>query len=216
MSDTKETKHPGEDPDWLVRAREGLTNPSQSKTASPDPAQEVSPVVPNPAPETEQIERKKSYMIAWQKANIEKCREAGRRYYARSKEKRKVAASEWRKKNREKSRAWYEAFRSTPEGRLLNRARSRITNALKGSGKSARSEELLGCPISHLKTYLEAKFLPGMTWANHGLWEIDHIRPCASFDLSDPAQQKECFHYSNLQPLWKPDNRRKGAMYVRE
>lgn len=69
MSDTKETKHPGEDPDWLVRAREGLTNPSQSKTASPDPAQEVSPVVPNPAPETEQIEPGKiidfSYVVAW-------------------------------------------------------------------------------------------------------------------------------------------------------
>jgi hypothetical protein len=47
-----------------------------------------------------------------------------------------------------------------------------------------------------------------MSWDNWSLkgWHIDHIRPISSFDLSDPAQQKECFHYSNLQPLWAIDN----------
>ena len=38
-------------------------------------------------------------------------------------------------------------------------------------------------------------------------WEIDHIKPCASFDLSDPKEQKHCFFYKNLQPLWGEDNR---------
>jgi hypothetical protein len=43
-----------------------------------------------------------------------------------------------------------------------------------------------------------------MNWDNHGIiWEIDHIKPCASFDLSDIEQQKQCFHYTNLQPLFK-------------
>ena len=43
-----------------------------------------------------------------------------------------------------------------------------------------------------------------MTWENHGeVWEIDHINPCASFDLTDIKQQKQCFHYTNLQPLFK-------------
>lgn len=55
-----------------------------------------------------------------------------------------------------------------------------------------------------------------MTWANYGKsgWHIDHIKPCASFDLSDPDQQKACFHYSNLQPLWAFDNLSKGAKLV--
>ena len=45
-----------------------------------------------------------------------------------------------------------------------------------------------------------------MSWENMGEWHLDHIRPCASFDLTDPDQQRQCFHYSNLQPLWASDN----------
>jgi hypothetical protein len=53
-----------------------------------------------------------------------------------------------------------------------------------------------------------------MTWKNHGeLWEIDHIKPCAAFDLTDINQQKECFNYINTQPLYKTDNRSKGDTY---
>jgi DNA/RNA endonuclease G (NUC1) len=51
-----------------------------------------------------------------------------------------------------------------------------------------------------------------MNWENYGKngWHIDHIIPCASFDLTDPKQQKNCFHYTNLQPLWAADNIRKS------
>ena len=51
-----------------------------------------------------------------------------------------------------------------------------------------------------------------MTWQNYGDgWHIDHIHPCAAFDLTDPEQQKACFHWSNLQPLWAIDNFRKSS-----
>ena len=43
--------------------------------------------------------------------------------------------------------------------------------------------ELTDCTISYLMGYLEGKFTEGMTWENHGLWHIDHIKPCASFNL---------------------------------
>ena len=59
--------------------------------------------------------------------------------------------------------------------------------------------------------HLESLFVPGMTWDNQGEWHIDHVIPCAAFDLTDPAQQSECFHYTNLQPLWAVDNLKKAA-----
>ena len=72
--------------------------------------------------------------------------------------------------------------------------------------------KLIGCSIESLKNYLEKQFKKDMTWHNHGLygWHIDHIRPCISFDLIKKSEQKKCFHYTNLQPLWAKENLSKG------
>ena len=82
--------------------------------------------------------------------------------------------------------------------------------ALGHNWKAARTAELLGASIPEVWNHLEKQFQPGMTRKNHGLWHIDHIKPCVTFDLSDPEQQKKCFHYTNLQPLWAFDNISKG------
>ena len=50
-----------------------------------------------------------------------------------------------------------------------------------------------------------------MSWDNYGKWHIDHIIPCASFDLADETQQRLCFHFTNLQPLEASENMRKGC-----
>tara|TARA_R110000751_G_scaffold131998_3_gene234420 strand:- start:438 stop:656 length:219 start_codon:yes stop_codon:yes gene_type:complete len=70
--------------------------------------------------------------------------------------------------------------------------------------------------------HLEDQFQDGMSWENYGRpngdylegWHIDHIKPCALFNLEDASQQKECFHYTNLQPLWAEDNLSKGDKYA--
>jgi hypothetical protein len=85
--------------------------------------------------------------------------------------------------------------------------RKRIWDALKNNIKSKRTGKLLGCSIEFLKQHLGNKFKPGMSWFNYGKWEIDHIKPCAKFDLSKPSEQRKCFNYTNLQPLWMKDNR---------
>jgi hypothetical protein len=80
--------------------------------------------------------------------------------------------------------------------------RNRINEILKSNSiyKNKRSLELVGCSIQELCRHLENQFTDGMSWLNRGLhgWHIDHIRPCKSFNLSDPEQLKSCFYYTNL------------------
>ena len=122
----------------------------------------------------------------------------------------RVAA--WAKANSEKVKARFPkmnaAVENCPRKRAGHRIRTLLKNQLTANGgrKAAKTEMLLGCSLAKAQAHLEAQFLPGMSWENHGEWHIDHIRPCASFDLTDPEQQKQCCHYTNLQPLWAADN----------
>jgi len=99
--------------------------------------------------------------------------------------------------------------------RLSTYLRNRIWDAIKENRKSKSTAELVGCSVKYLKQHLEKQFIKGMTWDNYGLygWHIDHIRPCASFDLSKPSEQCKCFHYTNLQPLWAEENLSKNDKY---
>lgn len=98
--------------------------------------------------------------------------------------------------------------------RISECLRHRSRKALKGISKSAKTLELLGCSVENLREHLERQFRPGMAWSNHGpVWHIDHIRPCANFDLTVFEQQKQCFHYTNLQPLFAAENIKKGDTY---
>lgn len=109
-----------------------------------------------------------------------------------------------------------ERIKSDPSYKALMICRGRLQSALSRIGvtKSGRTHELLGCSPVKLRTHIESLWQPGMIWDNHGThkhgkktkWHVDHIVPCAAFDLSDPVQQRHCFHWSNLQPLWGVDN----------
>jgi len=94
--------------------------------------------------------------------------------------------------------------------------RSRFLLALRELDKSNSIINLIGCSIEDLKKHIESQFKERMSWENHTMhgWHIDHIKPCASFDLTDPEQQKECFHYTNLRPLWAKENLSKGSNII--
>ncbi len=83
--------------------------------------------------------------------------------------------------------------------------------AIKTNAKIGSAVRDLGCSVSELMAHLEIKFQPGMTWENWGSWHIDHIKPLASFDLTNREQFLIACHYTNLQPLWASDNLAKGA-----
>ena len=113
-------------------------------------------------------------------------------------------------------RRYYTEIKKPGSGYILRkRISTRIRNAIVNGHaiKERRTLELTGCTIEQLKTHLESQFNARMTWANYGrAWHIDHIMPCASFDLTDEAQQHQCFHFSNLRPMWGGANITKGNL----
>jgi len=151
-----------------------------------------------------------------------------KQYYKENKELIKVKKKKWREENKEYCKQWYkdnkeyhnqykkQRYKTDLNYKLRENLRRRVRIAVKGINKSESTMELVGCTIEELKTHLSNQFKEGMTWDNYGLkgWHIDHIKPCCSFDLSKEKEQKKCFHYSNLQPLWAEENLKKGGNYV--
>ena len=96
--------------------------------------------------------------------------------------------------------------------RLLRTCSVRVTELLKKDKNRPSYLQLLGCSKDQLKSYLEEQFKPNMTWDNYGRkdgiesWELDHKIPCSAFNLNNVEEQKICFHYTNLQPLWHKEN----------
>ena len=110
--------------------------------------------------------------------------------------------------------------KTNPTRRLKDSLRSSMRSALirGGTKKSESAINLLGCTAAQFRAHIEKQFLPGMTWQNYGhaSWHLDHIKPCAAFNLHNPAERKACFHFTNFQPLWAKDNHSKGSRWKGE
>lgn len=153
------------------------------------------------------------------KARSNKWTQKNPKYYSEysksecEKEKRRNRFKNYYYKNKERFTLKQRLRRKAePNFRLANNLRSRIWSALKGIGKNNNTIELIGCNIEELWIHLESKFQEGMSRENYGKWHIDHIKPCCKFDLTISNQQKLCFHYTNLQPLWAIDNLKKSGL----
>ena len=92
---------------------------------------------------------------------------------------------------------------------LVSRRINKILKA-KCQRKPGTTMELVGCTKLQLQCHLERQFDEFMTWENQGTWHIDHRIPCAAFDPTNVAEVTAMWHYTNLQPLWGPENIRKG------
>ena len=122
---------------------------------------------------------------------------------------------------KEKIRQWQQNWERkqramNPAYKIKYNIKSRLGLLLKKQKitKRERTLDYVGCSFEDLKNHLEKQFKKDMTWDNYGLWHIDHIKPCASFDLVCPVQQLSCFHYKNLQPLWASENMSKGSKLI--
>lgn len=115
-----------------------------------------------------------------------------------------------------------DVFHNDEHHKILRRTRSKMLRLL-NRGRPVRDNKfakVLGCSTKEFCQYLESQFEEGMTWENHGVgrgrWNIDHIKPCANFDLTDQKQFNECWHHTNMRPLWAEQNLSEGAVHRRK
>jgi hypothetical protein len=149
------------------------------------------------------------YMREWRSKNREKVQQNNKKWYANGgADKKKIYDSLRLDKVREDNKKRYLL---DAEFRLKKVLRTRINKVLCGLTKSGKSKELLGCDVDFYIRWIEYQLEPSMTWQNYGvLWNIDHVRPCCSYNLSNPEEQIECFNWKNTRPLMKTLNESKS------
>ena len=143
-----------------------------------------------------------------------------RKYHQENKEEIAAQHRKYQQKNREEINARNRKRRKNdPAHAMKLRLRRRMQHAVKAAGldkKCASSSELLGISPQGLKEWLEEQFTEGMTWENRSDWHVDHIIPCTAFDLTVDENQRICFWYKNLQPMWAKENLQKSNTYTEE
>ena len=163
----------------------------------------------------------------YRKENLPRLRKMAKERYAKD--------AEYRKKRIEDSRSYRsdpnnrralqktmkmarERNRQNPQWRIKMNLRRRMNTVLKKWTKASSTTKLVGCSWEELRSHIESKFVDGMSWDNYGRfgWHLDHIEPCSKFDFSKIEDQKKCFHYTNLQPLWWKDNIAKADKSMEE
>jgi hypothetical protein len=144
------------------------------------------------------IKKEKEYREEYEKSGRRK--ETNQKRYQEKKEEILAKCVEYNKKR----------YNEDPLFKIIHLQRTRIGKMmrdLKLNKKVAYKKsklELLGCTGEELKIWIEI--------GTNGI-HIDHIKPICAFDLSSEEEQKRCFHFTNLQPLWAEDNLSKGGNF---
>ena len=151
---------------------------------------------------------KLKYYYKYKKEHPEKIRKAVRKFAENNRESRREQCSKWRLKNPHAKRKWYRRTKN----KITDCLAGRVHKNLNGNFERKKLWEILGYTYEEFVKHIEKRFQPGMTWENHGEWEIDHIIPIAFFRFKsyEDVEFKMCWRLENIQPLWKQQNKQKG------
>jgi len=128
-----------------------------------------------------------------------------------STEKRKEYYQNNKDKINDTRRTWEKQKNNTDiDFKMKKYLRSRIYIAFTSRGlkKSNRTWKYIGCTSDFFRDWIEFQLYDGMTLENYGeYWHIDHVKPCASFDLNNEQNVEECFSWKNMRPLRSNKNK---------
>jgi hypothetical protein len=144
----------------------------------------------------------------WRERNRARFKASQSAYYENNKDDFRRRNKEWVSKNKVKLARWARDRRKRPYYKLREAHRSLLRRTMAGDNSG------LGYTRDDLRRHMEALFTDGMSWENHGEWEIDHIKPVKAFWDEGVTDPKIVNALSNLQPLWKSDNRKKSSKWV--
>lgn len=151
--------------------------------------------------------------------NSHKIKERAKEWYLNNKEHHLAVSKQWRVDNHDKwkqgKKKWHEAnkakmmeyintyikdkYQNDIQYRIKSICAARIRSVVR---KETSTFDLLGCDAEFFRKWIEYQFDEDTSWDNIGSqWHFDHVVPCASFDLSQSAQLRECFTWMNIRPL---------------
>ena len=177
----------------------------------------------------QKLDKYKKYQKLYKKRNKEYFKEYMKKYadnpnYIKYKKKytksqRGIEARKRYKRSESFKKNFQKRMKNDPKFRIMVTLRNQLVNRMRyylNKKKDVRTLDILGCDVVFFKKYIEKKFKKGMNWKNWGQkgWHLDHIKPVSKFDLTKKREQKKCFHYSNLQPLWAKENLKKKDNYL--
>ena len=97
--------------------------------------------------------------------------------------------------------------------RLKEALNRKLRRAYHGCGDET-AIKFIGCTSQEFRAHLQTLFRDGMSHENYGtVWHIDHVKPCALFDLNNEKEREACYHFSNLAPCFSFDNISKKDRY---
>jgi hypothetical protein len=97
------------------------------------------------------------------------------------------------------------------QSKIANRLRATLSRIIASSQETTIRD--FGASPPDIRKYIEGLFQEGMSFSNYGEWEIDHIKPVSNFDQTKEHELSECWHYTNIRPVWKSENRKKWKHY---
>jgi hypothetical protein len=152
----------------------------------------------------------------WRKLNPDKSNDIYARY--RKTDKRKKVVKKWYENNKIKTRDYRnKRYLKDASFNILIKLRARIGHEIRhcNTNKVYKTKKLLGCNFEYLKYYFISMFTDNMSWADFlsGKIHIDHIIPCYLYYLNSLEEQKKCFNYRNIRPLWAKDNLSKNNKF---